>query len=55
MFTLFVLNLIILGVVCAGLMQMIKNTRAEIMALKKQVERLQARLDGITHSDTETL
>lgn len=55
MLTLFVLSLIILGIACAGLIQMIKNTRAEIMALKKQVERLQARLDGITQSDSETL
>ena len=50
MFTLFVLSLIILGVACGFLINMIKNTRAELVVVKKQVERLQARLDGITQN-----
>ena len=48
MFTLFVLQLMVLGVCCAVLIRMIKDNRAQVVALKKQVERLQARLDGIS-------
>lgn len=51
MFTLFVLNVIFLGIVCGFLIKMIKDTRAEMVVVKKHVERLQARLDGITQNN----
>ena len=47
MFTLFVLALITIGVVAAVLIGMIRQNRTEIMALKRQVQRLEARFDGI--------
>ena len=48
MFTLFVLSLIVMGVVAAALLTLHKQNRAEIMALKRQVQRLEARLNGIS-------
>ena len=48
MFTLFVFALIVIGVVAAALIGMIKQNRAEIMELKRHIQRLEARFDGIT-------
>lgn len=53
MFTLFVLTLIAIGVVAAMLMNVIKQHRADVMELKRHIARLEARLDGITHKDSE--
>ena len=47
MFTLFVLALIVIGVVAAVLIGMIKQNRAEIMELKRHIQRLEARFDGV--------
>ena len=51
MFTLFVLALIVIGVVAAVLISMIKQNRAEIMELKRHIQRLEARFDGITERE----
>ena len=51
MFTLFVLALIAIGVVAAVLIGMIRQSRTEIMALKRQVQRLEARFDGIAEQE----
>ena len=51
MFTLFVLALITIGVVAAVLIGMIRQNRTEIMALKRQVQRLEARFDGISEQE----
>ena len=51
MFTLFVLALIVIGVVAAVLIGMIKHNRAEIMELKRHIQRLEARFDGITERE----
>ena len=51
MFTLFVLALITIGVVAAVLIGMIRQNRTEIMALKRQVQRLEARCDGISEQE----
>ena len=51
MFTLFVLALITIGVVAAVLIGMIRQNRTEIMALKRQVQRLVARFDGIAEQE----
>ena len=51
MFTLFVLALIAIGVVAAVLIGMIRQNRTEIMALKRQVQRLEARFDSIAEQE----
>ena len=51
MFTLFVLALITIGVVAAVLIGMIRQNRTEIMALKRQLKRLEARFDGIAEQE----
>ena len=51
MLTLFVLALIAIGVVAAVLIGMIRENRTEIMALKRQVQRLEARFDGISEQE----
>ncbi len=51
MFTLFVLALIVIGVVAAVLIGMIKQNRAEIMELKRHIQRLEARFDGIAERE----
>ena len=51
MFTLFVLALIVIGVVAAVLIGMIKQNRAETMELKRQIQRLEARFDGIAERE----
>ena len=51
MFTLFVLALITIGVVAAVLIGMIRQSRTEIMALNRQVQRLEARFDGIAEQE----
>ena len=51
MFTLFVLALITIGVVAAVLIGMIRQNRTEIMALKRQVQRLEARFDSIAEQE----
>ena len=48
---LFVLALIVIGVVAAVLIGMIKQNRAEIMELKRHIQRLEARFDGITERE----
>lgn len=57
MFTLFVLALIVMGVACGLLIGKIQQLRTEVVALKRQVQRLEARVDGIaapTHSSDGT-
>ena len=51
MFTLFVLALIVIGVVAAVLIGMIKQNRAEIMEMKRHIQRLEARFDGIAERE----
>ena len=51
MFTLFVLVLIVIGVVAAVLIGMIKQNRAEIMEMKRHIQRLEARFYGITERE----
>lgn len=53
MFTLFVLSLIIMGGLAAGLLNSLKNTRAQVVELKRHVARLEARLDGITQREQD--
>ena len=52
MFTLFVLSIIVIGVVAAVLVGMLKQNRAETMELKRHIQRLEARLDGITEQES---
>lgn len=53
MFTLFVVALIVIGVVAAALLNVMKNTRAEVMELKRHIARLEARLNGISQHEPD--